>query len=70
MNNVLLVAVLHRRYNLYEGKKDKREFRLNVCCCSVLMTVIKDVVEEEEEEEDEMWSTGKITQVVLKTPGG
>lgn len=25
MNNVLLVAVLHRRYDLYEGKKRRRD---------------------------------------------
>lgn len=58
MNNVLLVAVLHRRYDLYE-EKDKQG--LAKCLVFRSQTVIKDVVEEEEEEE-EMWSTltGKI----------
>lgn len=45
VNDVLLVAVLHGRYDLYEENKHSL---LHVCCSQ---TVIKDVVEEE------MWST-------------
>lgn len=58
MNNVLLVTVLHRRYNLYEERDKQRLVEFLVFCSQ---TVIKDVVEEEEEEE-EVWSTltGKI----------
>lgn len=53
MNDVLLVAVLHRRYNLLEEKKNKQS--LVKCLVFRSQTAIKDVVEEEEEEE--MWLT-------------
>ena len=60
VNNVLLVAVLHRRYDLYE-EEDKQS--LVKCLVFSSQTVIKDVVEEEGEEgEEKMWltATGKI----------
>lgn len=55
MNNVLLVTVLHGRYNLHEERNMQSLGRFLVLCS---LAVIKDVVEEEEE----MWSTltGKI----------
>lgn len=51
MNDVLLVAVLHRRHNLYE-EETQATVELEIC------SEIKDVVKEEEEEE-EMWSTDR-----------
>lgn len=55
MNNVLLVTVLHGRYNLHEERNMQSLGKFLVFCSPA---VIKDVVEEEEE----MWSTltGKI----------